>query len=204
MRVSRRRRPVEAECRFDAAAHQYFIDGVQVPSITWMLDQVGLIYESDDEECLERGHLIHALAAELDQGAIRHPERVEIERHPTWKGYFLAYVNATRTLKPVWRYIEKALFHVAAPCWAGRLDRCGTLWGAQAVVELKTGSGGSPATPIQLALQALLAAPALHLPPTAILRYELILKETGRWALREHTNRRDFDEAAEIIRTCTT
>ena len=187
----------EPVCRFDAIEHQYFIDGEEVPHITGMLDNVNLI---DDawltEEGRERGQIVHRLAADFDLGAIADPRQVE----NIYKGWFLAHVAAMRTIRPTWTAVEQAIISVAHR-FGGRPDRVGRVWGAWAVVDLKTGTR-SAATPIQTALQAILAAPGLRLPPTAIVRYELDLKKNGKWELFEHTDRRNFDKAYEVIRDC--
>ena len=80
-------------------------------------------------------------------------------------------------------------------------NRIGKPWGAWAVVDIKTGQP-SPATPIQLALQAILAAPEVNLPPTAMLRYEVRLRAKGKGTLIEHTDPNDFRKAYEVIGKC--
>jgi hypothetical protein len=143
-----------------------------------------------------RGTIVHDLACQYDLGAIADPAAVECIH----KGYFLAYVHAMRTIKPKWTLIEQALVSPDYR-WGGRPDRAGRVYGAWAVLDIKTGVR-SKATPIQLALQAMLAGPELHLPPEAILRYELDVKANGKMKLFEHPDRRDFDKAAEVIQEC--
>jgi len=185
--------------RFDPETHEYYLDDVLIPHITGMLEATGYI---DDEwfteEACDRGTMVHRLAAEYDLGAISDPRQVVCE----YKGWFLAHVEAMRTVHPTWLHVETAL---ASPQhrFGGRPDRVGKVWGAWAVVDLKTGVP-SKATPIQTALQAILVAPELHLPPAAIVRYELDVKENGKWRLFEHKAKSDFNEAYEVIRECTT
>ena len=183
--------------RFDALDHRYFLDGLEIPHITGMLSDCGYI---DDrwftEDGRDRGTLVHDLAAQYDLGAITDPRTVECAE----KGYFLAYVDVMRTVKPAWRFIETALASTTHG-FGGRIDRGGTVWGAKAVMEIKTGQR-QVATGIQLALQAILVAPEWHLPPEAIVRYELDLKQTGKGALDEHVNRLDFAKAYEVIEAC--
>ena len=185
--------------RFDKADHEYFINDVKVPHITGMLEATGWI---DDtwwtEESCERGTMVHRLAADYDLGAIPDPRSVEC----IYKGWFLAYVALMRVVRPQWKDIETALFDLVRR-WGGRPDRVGKLWGAWAVVDLKTGQP-SPATPIQLALQAILAAPEVGLPPTAMLRYEVRLRATGKGTLIEHRDPNDFQKAYEVIGKCCT
>lgn len=183
--------------RFDKSEHRYFLDGVEIPHITTMLSDCGYIDETYfNEEGRDRGTMVHALTADYDLGALPNPAALEC----VWKGFVLGHVAAMRAVKPIWRHVETAL---VSPTYrfGGRPDRVGKVWGAWAVVDIKTGARHA-ATPIQTALQALLVAPELHLPATAIVRYELDLKESGRWQLYEHVNRRDFDKAYEVISAC--
>lgn len=183
--------------RFDQAEHRYYIDDVEVPHITQMLTDTG--WSNDDwcpDEARVRGSAVHQLAAEYDLGAITDPGAVE----SVYKGWFLAYVEAMRLIRPTWTHVETFIISPVHR-FGGRLDRVGKLWGAWAVVDLKTGVP-SRATPIQLALQCLLVAPELHLPPTALMRYELALKENGAWTLIEHRSKNDFNVAMDVIREC--
>ena len=153
------------EQRFDALDHRYYLGHEEIPHITGMLTDTGWIDDAwYTEESRERGQLVHDLSAKYDLGAIPDPSAVECA--PKYKGYFLGYVKAMRAIKPTWRYVEQALFNLTDR-WGGRPDRVGKLWGAWAVVEIKTGVAAK-ATPIQLALQAILAAPDLKPPPERI------------------------------------
>lgn len=185
--------------RFSKAEHVYTLDDVELPHVTAMLSACGYIDERwFTTEGRERGTMVHDLAASYDLGAIEHPAAVEC----IWKGWFLAYVQAMRQIKPRWQFVETAMVSLRYR-FGGRIDRGGTVWGAKSVVELKTGKRHQ-ATPIQLALQAILVAPEWHLPPEAIIRYELDLKESGKCVLYEHKDRKDFDKAYEVIEACTT
>lgn len=184
--------------RFDKVAHRYSVDGREIPHITSMLMDAGYV---DDlwmtEEGRDRGSAVHGLCTDYDLGAISDPSTVEPDEY---KGYFLAYVEAMRRIKPTWTHVEIAMVHPTQR-WGGRPDRCGVVWGARAVLEIKTGQR-HPATGIQLALQAMLVAREWSLPPEAILRYELRLKANGKAVLDEHTDKGDFGKARAVIRAC--
>ena len=184
-------------CRFDATEHAYYINHERVPSITQMLNDTGWIDDSffSDESC-ERGRLVHALTVDYDLGALPDPVSLECK----YKSFVLAYVKVMRVIKPRWTHVETAMFDLADR-WGGRPDRVGKVWGAWAVLEIKTGVQAK-ATPVQLALQAILAAPEFHLPPEQILRYELKVRGTGRGTLLEHRDQRDFDRARKVIHEC--
>ena len=185
------------EQRFDALDHRYFLDHEQIPHITTMLSDTGWIDDAwFTAESSERGQIVHRLCADYDLGAIPDPAAVECKH----KGFFLAYVKAIRLIKPRWKHVETVMFDLADR-WCGRPDRVGKLWGAWAVLEIKTGVS-SKATPVQLALQAILAAPELHLAPEQMLRYELKVRGTGKGTLLEHRDPRDFDRARKVIREC--
>lgn len=188
----------EPTFRFDPSAHEYFLDNVQVMSITQMLDNCCYIDDSYyTEECAERGTMVHRLTADYDMGAIEHPESVE----NIWKGFLLAHVAAMRAMgKPAWDSIEEA---VCSPVYrfGGRPDRVGKVWGAVSVLDIKTG-GVYDWHGIQTALQAILVAPDYRLPATAIVRYGLNLKGNGKFTLLEHKSPRDFDRAFDVIRRC--
>jgi len=188
----------ETVFHFDKDSHTYWIDGVEVPSITAMLDNC--CYFDDTywrEECAERGTMVHKLTADYDTGAIEEPASVENK----WKGFLLAYVKAMRDLgKPRWDSVEEAR---VSPSYrfGGRPDRVGKLWAAVSVLDLKTG-GVYDWHGIQTALQAILVAEEYKLPPTSIVRYGLNVKDNGKYSLIEHKDVRDFDRAYEVIRRC--
>ena len=185
------------EQRFDALDHRYFINNAEVCHITGMLADTGWIDDAwFTAESSERGQIVHRLCADYDLGAIPDPAAVECKH----KGYFLGYVTAMRVIKPRWTHVETAMFDLVDR-WGGRPDRVGKVWGAWAVLEIKTGVAAK-ATPIQLALQAILAAPELHLPPERILRYELQVRKTGKATLLEHPDPRDFSKARDVIAEC--
>lgn len=185
--------------RFDKDNHEYYLGGVRIPHLTEMLRDTGWIDEIwFTEEGCERGSLVHTLCADYDLGALRNPLALEC----LYKGWVLAHEDAMRTIKPQWTAVEQAV--VSRQYRYGcRPDRVGRVWGAWAVVEVKTGSRHR-STPIQTALQAIAVAPELHLPATAIVRYELDLRENGKWFLFEHHDKRDFDKAYEVIQACCT
>lgn len=184
--------------RFDPVNHEYFLNDVQVPSITQMLEDCCYIDDTYfTAECAERGTMVHRLTADYDLGAIEQPASVE----NIWKGYLLAHVAAMRGMgRPAWTSIEQALCHPALR-YGGRPDRVGKVWGAVSVVDLKTG-GTYDWHGIQTALQAILVASEVNLPPTVIVRYGLNLKINGKYKLLEHKDVRDFDKAYDVIRRC--
>lgn len=184
--------------RFDPIGHIYFDleVGDVVPSITQMLQTVGLI---DDrwfsEEGCERGTAVHELTAEYDLGVL-----AVAQCDSPYRGYLLGHVEAMRIVKPEWTKIEIPCVHPIYR-YGGRTDRAGRMYKLRAVCEVKTGAEDR-AHQIQTALQAILEAADLNLPPESVARFCLYLKGNGKFKLVEHHRRADFYEAHRIIRRC--
>lgn len=198
MKSSGAARIIDPVFRVDPANHAYFLNDVQVPSITQMLEDCCYIDDTYfTEECAERGTMVHRLTADYDLGAIEQPASVE----NIWKGYLLAHVAAMRSMgRPAWTAVEVAVAS-AAYRYGGRPDRVGKVWGAVSVLDIKTG-GTYDWHGIQTALQVILVAPEFHLPPPTIPRYGLNLRNNGKYKLLEHKDTKDFDRAYEVIRRC--
>lgn len=198
--------------RYDASCHEYLNDltGEVYPHISYLLERAGLV---DDrfytEESSVRGTAAHKLATDYDLGAIDHPEDVV----SNVKGYFLGYVKAVQAVRPEFSSIEQPRVHPMFR-YGGRPDRGGLIYDARGVLEIKTGqqqSVAGPARPterahrVQTALQAILIAPWFGaVPAVQLSRWVLYLKPNGKFRLFPHEDRRDFDEAMEIIRTFAT
>lgn len=187
--------------RFDDAAHEYLdtATGEVLPHITGMLDRTGWI---DDrwytEESCERGRQVHSLTAAYDLGAIADP-RAEVSKY---KGWLLAHVKAMNTIapRPEIHAVEEPSVHPTLH-FGGQPDRRGLYYRLRGVLEIKSG-GPERSHQIQTALQAILEAPKYGIPPEAMIRLCLYLKDNGKFKLEEHKARRDFDEARRVIRVC--
>lgn len=185
--------------RFDALLHAYIetATGVELPHVTGMLERAGLIdsrFYTDDSR--ERGSHVHRLTADFDLGAIG-PDDVQGK----FRSYLLSYVDAMKVIPHCWDAIEEPTVHPSFR-FGGRPDRVGRIYTTLGVLEVKTGLV-EKAHPIQTALQAILVAPKLGIPPEIIDRFCLYVKPTGRWKLEQHRERRDLIEAQRIIRLCT-
>lgn len=184
--------------RFDANTHEYLdLERNEVlPHITGMLQATGWI---DDRfytaESSARGQAVHRLATEHDLGALD-----IITYQSEYRGWLLGHIKTVSIVRPEWTHLEEPFVHPRLR-FGGRPDRVGRIFGAVAVWEIKSGAPDK-AHRIQTALQAILVAPAVGLPPEAILRYAEHLKPTGKYALDQHTSRWDFDEAYRVIKRC--
>lgn len=187
--------------RFDARSHEYLSPdtGEVYPHITGMLKAAGLV---DDrwytDASRERGSGVHKLTADYDRGFIPREEVPQVDS--PYKGWLQAHVAACDIVQPSWSSVEVALLHPEFR-YGGRPDRAGLVYGARAVVEIKSGDP-EPAHAIQLALQAMLLASVERLPAESIQRYAMYLKGNGRFKFHHFPNHRDFAEARRIIRTC--
>lgn len=182
--------------RFESDGHRYLNAATEeeYPHITGLLMAAGLVSEAwYTEEASARGTAIHALTADYDHGAL------EVESCITpYRGYLLGHVHAMSMIPHRFDRIEEPYVH---PVWrfGGRPDRVGEVFGLRAVLE---GKSGEPerSHPVQTALQAILEAPRIGLPPERIGRFCLYWKDGGQFRLEEHTRLRDFDQAYRILR----
>lgn len=184
--------------RFDAGLHEYYLEGVLVPSITQMIEMAGLV-ESDyyTEESRVRGTAVHDLTAAYDLKALE-PEACTSK----YRGWLFAHVAAMRIVRPTWSHVEEPFVHGRLR-FGGRPDRLGLVYRLRSVAEIKSG-GPEKCHQIQTALQAILAAAesGVALPPEHWTRLALYLKKDGKFKLEQHTNRADFDEAYRVIKRC--
>lgn len=182
--------------RFESHGHRYFLDDVQIPSVTQMLVATGWIDPTYyNEESRARGTAVHRHAAAYDMGAL------DLDRVTKYRGYVLAYIEVMRKIRPTMLAIEEMAVHPGYP-FAGTPDRVALMFGVLTIPEIKTG-GREKAHPVQTALQAILiAATRGGLPATSYQRAAIYLKPNGRATMERHPNRRDFDAAHEILNHC--
>lgn len=170
--------------------------GRVLPGITDLLKRAGIV---DDQwytaEGQERGSEVHRLTADYDLGLLGCAPGKVAKAH---RGYLLGHVQATSILRPSWSHVEEVIGHERLR-FAGRPDRVGMVYGAVSVFEVKTGAYDRSHM-IQTALQAILVAPEVGLPPEAITRYVEYLQNNGKWKVEQFRERRDFAEANELLR----
>lgn len=182
--------------RFDAAEHEYIdtLTGQVLPHITGLLQQSGLIDDTwYTEESCERGQMVHRLTADYDLGALNPTTCVS-----RYRGYLMAYVGAKGLLRPEILAVEEPMVHPVFR-FGGRPDRIVRIDGARGVLEIKSGAK-ERVHGVQTALQAILDAEDAHLPERALVRYGVYVKPTGRFQVEEFTDKRDFDQAHDLIR----
>ena len=190
----------EVQFRFEAESHTYIAldTGAELPHITGMLEQTGWIDDTwYTEDSKIRGTAVHSMAADFDLGAF------DIEGYAgAYRGWLIAHRDAMAVLKPKFCEIEMARVHPEHR-FGGRPDRVAKLFTHHCVIDLKSGAK-ERSHGIQTALQVILASAFYPLPAPMWGRWTEYLNKDGGWSLRPHDDRRDFDEAYRIIRTCCT
>lgn len=184
--------------RFDPDGHIYTDEIGEMPHITGMLAEAGLVDDTwFTEEASERGTAVHRLTANYDMGVLD-PETVVSK----YRGWLLSHEKAMEAIRPTWSDIEVPFMHTQLR-FGGRPDRVGEVFRLHTVADGKSGAENKKADPIQLALQAILAAPLTHLKdPRQWQRLNIYWSQTGRFKVVPRTDKRDFDTAYEIIRQC--
>ena len=122
---------------FDAENHQYYIDGVEVPSVTTVCRFLAYDQKSDKpwlaRVAADRGTRIHAACAMIDYGE-------EPEEDFDTAGYLKAYRRFLKDYRPDWDGIEYTVGDAQLGL-AGTIDRFGTLYdGRSCILYIKTGS----------------------------------------------------------------
>ncbi len=182
--------------RFDAGRHEYILvpSGQVVPHITGLLEREGLVdSEWYTEESRIRGSAVHRLTADYDLGAIENLTALD----SPYKMWLLAHVEAMAMIPHEWHHIEVPRVKVTnRGTFAGTIDRDGTIYGAEGVLEIKSGDP-ERAHEIQTALQCILRQSPI--PPRQQARFALYLKRNGKFKLEEHVRAKDFDKAEDIL-----
>ena len=122
---------------FDAENHQYYIDGVKIPSVTTVCRFLAYDQKSDKpwlaRVAADRGTRVHEACAAIDYGL--YPEETE-----DISGYLKAYRRFLKDYRPDWEGIEYTVGS-AEIGMAGTIDRFGTLYdGRRCILDIKTGT----------------------------------------------------------------
>lgn len=176
---------------FDEAEHIYLVNGVEVPSVTTILQPLSnRLYSAVNPSVLEyarrRGTAVHEALEMYDLGG-------DLEVTPETEGYIRAYLEWGQIYKPKWTAVEQIVYHTTyfsndSPTlpdgmkvdFIGTLDRAGYLNGREfAVVDIKT------STPTKEALVSVCCQTAAY--ANAVFdwdkpsRYGLFLKADGTY-----------------------
>lgn len=135
---------------FDEQDHRYFADGIELPSVTQVLDAAGHISQfCKDDQARWRGVSVHALAAEDDK------THLDLRTVPV---ELRGYLRAWRKYKMESGFqVEQIEKRVDSPVgYSGRLDRTGFLPQSKLlfILDLKTSKSGAVASYVKYQLAA--------------------------------------------------
>lgn len=180
------------EIIFDEAEHIYLVDGVEVPSVTTILQPLASrAYASVNPSVLEyarnRGAAVHEALEMHDLGG-------ELEVTPETEGYIRAYLEWEQIYRPRWTGVEQIVYHEVFPRdidkpmlkdgndvdYIGTLDRIGYLNGTElAVVDIKTSNPSKEALVSVCCQTAAYAEAVFNYDKPS--RYGLFLKADGTY-----------------------
>ena len=180
---------------FDAENHQYYIDGVEVPSVTTVCRFLSYDQKSDKpwlaRVAADRGTRVHEACAAIDYGL--YPEETE-----DISGYLKAYRRFLKDYRPDWEGIEYTVGS-AEIGMAGTIDRFGTLYdGRTCILDIKTGSQLHDA-PLRAQLTGYKRLLALDRGFYPDYLYALQLSKDGTYHLREVRQDDDLLNACMFI-----
>ena len=175
---------------FDEDRHEYFLDGKNIPSVTEVLQECGIIDVSkfsDLEYYRERGKGVHKATELWDKGTL------DVD---ALDGRLKPYLDAYRLFRDQTGFIPDATEFVGfnEPLrYAGTLDKMGTIGTAKAILDLKT-NAVYPWTALQLAGYNLIHGGGYQ-------RYGLALRNDGTYRLKkfsDYSDHRVFESAVTI------
>jgi hypothetical protein len=165
------------------STHQYFIDGVEVPSVTTVLKSAGIIDDRFYTEAgRERGTAVHLACQLLDEDDLDWDSVTE-----EISGYVKAYQAFKKDsgFKPL--KIEEAVYSRSYQ-YAGRFDRLGEIDGNLVLMDIKTGSIPKwvelQLAGYETALLSMKSAEEINKNPVLLLQ-ALQLRENGSYKLKQ-------------------
>jgi len=163
---------------FVEETHQYFLGGVELPSVTTVIDSVLTDWSKIPRDTLEyarqRGTAVHTACELWDLDDLD-----EDTLDPAIAPYLIAYRSFLVDSGFVPEVIEQRLVHRAFG-FAGTLDRIGTLNGRRALIDLKSTEATVPSVgPQTAAYKAMAETPGGKIDG----RYALLLRKNGTYRL---------------------
>lgn len=153
------------QLQFVAEGHRYTLNGVQIPSVTQVIDALGMAPLYPPGPYRVRGTVVHEATGLFDRG-------IEFEAGDVILGYVESYRKALANFPFEWEAIEERLFD-SSLLFAGTIDRRGRLRGKKVIADIKTGQTGRE-TALQTAGYAILAGD-----PLTYDRYKILLNGDG-------------------------
>ena len=167
---------------FDPNSHTYYLDGVEIPSVTMCLKTAGLTRNYDGfHEAQLRGLHVHTACEWLDLNDLDWNSV-----YPQWLGYVKAYARFKDDTGVTPELIEYQTYHPAFR-FAGTLDRTGRLEDGMAIIDLKTG-GHEDWHRFQTAGYKIMGQSKF----ADYKRYSVYLSEDGTYSVDPHTDEADL------------
>jgi len=175
---------------FDDATHTYTVDGIEVPSVTQVLDDAGLVDKRwyTDEACL-RGRYVD-VATELHDAGKLDWSKVPAQYVPYVEAWVLFRKESQIQILGQKERRYSAIYHYAGEC-----DKR-VLWGGETgILDIKTG-----ARPAWYALQL---AGYIGLQPVATGRIGVVLKPNGGYSMKHYSyDPGDWDAFRGALAVC--
>jgi hypothetical protein len=176
---------------FDPIKHKYKWNGVEVPGVTSILKDVGIIdYSNAPEKAMEygkeRGTAAHEATRLYDKGELEIVETLEL---PVWRPYLDAWIAFKKDTGFSFVEIEQPLYSQKYG-FAGTVDRVGTM-GALAILDIKTGVTIPAWTAIQTAAYEIAYNEGKKVAEKTKKRYGVLLKNDGKYSIKEYKDKTD-------------
>jgi len=173
--------------QFDADTHTYVDDGVEIPSVTQILERVGLVntyFMNQYPEARQRGTDVHEATALIDRGALELGD---------FDGWMAGWIDSWSLFKidnaiDDFSHVESR-FGSAELGYAGTVDRVAMIDDKPVIIDLKT---GKPARTHKLQLAAY--AIGLGLMSKDTRRMCVHLTDDGEYKVKEYTDPEDYDD----------
>ncbi len=185
---------------FDAEKHIYRVDGVRMPSVTEILEPItakhyGEISQEVLRMAAERGTIVHEACEEIDYG-------LEAEVPVEYEGYVNAYLSFLGDYRPEWEIGIEQMIYSCEDGYCGTVDRAGTIFGKDAVLDIKTTTSPTRQSKMAGCCQTVAYANALNIPTAK--RYLLYLKRDGAYSLLdcEKWERKNGFDARKCWKIC--
>ena len=179
---------------FEEQTHTYIVDGMEVPSVTTILNymsdvEYSKVNPSVLEQAARRGSLVHEYTELMDYDAM--PDEVEYEV----AGYLEAYAKFLRDYKPDWDGVEKMTYSEEF-YYIGTIDRIGKIDGRKCIVDIKTLASPTKMNKFTVCSQTAAYGVAEWQDLESGDRYALYLNKDGEYNLmdcREYEKKYGFD-----------
>ncbi len=174
--------------QFDPIDHRYTLNGVHIPNVTSVLEDVGIVdFSMVPREIIEaaqaRGTAVHHATHLYDLGTLNEDTLGEVVR-PYLEGWKKFRAETGVMLLSREQMVFSQMYR-----FAGTLDAVAILFGKPGILDIKTGANCGAA--VQTAAYELAYNEPLKAKDRTRARWTLQLKDTGEYSVIEHTSKLD-------------